>query len=75
MHQIDDQFIEVLNRFQTTTHNLIIITIVTLTLGSRPKQGLTKVRAKYEARESHFIFLGVQGSARECEGMNLHTPK
>ncbi len=28
-----------------------------------------------EARESHHILLGVQGSARECEGVNTHTPK
>jgi hypothetical protein len=25
-------------------------------LGSRPRQGLTKVRAKNEAKESHFMF-------------------
>jgi hypothetical protein len=28
-----------------------------------------------EARESHHILPGVQESARECEGMNTHTPK
>jgi len=38
--------------------------VATLALGSRPKQGLTKLRAKREAR-----------SERKCEGMNLHTPK
>jgi hypothetical protein len=31
----------------------------TLALGSRPKQGLAKVRAKSEAQESHCMFLGV----------------
>ncbi len=28
-----------------------------------------------EARESHHILSGVQESARECEGMNTHTPQ
>jgi hypothetical protein len=28
-----------------------------------------------EARESHHILSGVQESARECEGVNTHTPK
>jgi len=39
--------------------------VVTLTLGSQPIQGLAKVRAKYEAQESHFMLPGVQGSVRE----------
>ncbi len=39
--------------------------VATLTLGSRPKQGLAKVRAKCEGRESHFMFLGVWESVRE----------
>jgi hypothetical protein len=29
--------------------------VTTLTLGLRPRQGLTRVRAKKEARESHFM--------------------
>jgi len=28
-----------------------------------------------EARESHHILTGVQENARECEGVNTHTPK
>jgi hypothetical protein len=41
--------------------------VATLTLGLRPKQaqGLVKVRAKSEARESHSMFLGVWESVRE----------
>jgi len=39
--------------------------VATLALGSRPKQGLTKVRAKCEARESHFMLPRVQESVRE----------
>jgi hypothetical protein len=31
------------------------LVVVTLALGSQPKQGLTKVRAKNEAQESHFM--------------------
>jgi len=38
---------------------------VTLALGSRTKQGLVKVRAKSEARESHFMLLGLWESVRE----------
>jgi hypothetical protein len=44
---------------------LMLVCVVTLALGLWPKQGLAKVRAKYEARESHFMFLGVQKSVRE----------
>jgi hypothetical protein len=38
-------------------HNLLCLfpTIATLALGSRPRQGLAKVQAKSEARESHFM--------------------
>jgi len=39
--------------------------VATLTLGSRPKQGLAKARAKSEAQESHFMLLGVWESVRE----------
>jgi len=42
-----------------------IIIIATLALGSQPRQGLVKVRAKREARESHFMLPGVQESVRE----------
>jgi hypothetical protein len=34
-------------------------------LGSQPKQGLAKVRAKSETWESHFMFPGMQESVRE----------
>jgi hypothetical protein len=30
--------------------------VTTLALGSQPKQGFTRVRAKREARESHLMF-------------------
>jgi hypothetical protein len=33
--------------------------VVTLPLGSRPKQRIAKVHAKNEAPESHFMVLGV----------------
>jgi hypothetical protein len=39
--------------------------VATLALGSWPRQGLAKVRAKYEARESHFMLPWVQKSVRE----------
>jgi hypothetical protein len=40
--------------------------VMTLTLGSRPKQRHGKVWAKSTTQESHF-------HSRECEGMNPHT--
>jgi hypothetical protein len=48
------------------------VAIVTLTLGSQLRQGLTKVRAKKEAQKSHLM---LPKSVGECEGMNLHIPK
>jgi len=33
--------------------------IATLALGLQPRQGLAKVRAKSETRESHFMLLGM----------------
>jgi hypothetical protein len=39
--------------------------VATLALGSQPKQGLTKVQNKNEARESHFMLLGVWESVKE----------
>jgi hypothetical protein len=42
-----------------------IIIVITLTLGSWPRQGLARLRAKREARESHIMLLGVQKSVRE----------
>jgi hypothetical protein len=54
-----------------------ILTVATLAMGSWPRQRLAKVQAKSEARESHFMLMGMWecGSVGECEGMNLHTPK
>jgi hypothetical protein len=48
---------------QNASPTLYILAI--LTLGSQPRQGFTKVRAKYETRESHFMLPGVQESVRE----------
>ncbi len=45
--------------------------IATVALGSWPKQGFAKVRTKMEPRVTFHILK----SAKECEGMNLHTPK
>jgi hypothetical protein len=39
--------------------------VITLTLGLQHRQGLTKVRAKNEAWESHFMLSGMQKSVRE----------
>jgi len=41
------------------------IVVTTLALGSRPRQGLAKVRAKSEAQESHFMLPGVWECVRE----------
>jgi hypothetical protein len=42
-----------------------VIIVATLTLGSRPKQRLTRLRAKREAQESCRMLLRVQKSVRE----------
>jgi len=39
------------------------------------RQRQCKGAGQEEARESHQILPGVQGSVRECEGVNTHTPK
>ncbi len=44
--------------------NIAINVVAALALGSWPRQGLTKVRAKKKP-----------GNAKECEGKNPHTPK
>ncbi len=58
-------------KFWQIFHNLISHepspkgNVTILTLSSRPKQGLAKVRAKSEAQESHFMLPGVQKSVKE----------
>jgi len=39
--------------------------VATLALGLQPRQGLTRLLAKREARGSHLMFLGMQKSVRE----------
>ncbi len=39
--------------------------VATLVLGSKPKQGFARVRAKREVRESHLMLPRVQKSVRE----------
>jgi hypothetical protein len=50
--------------------------IATLALGSRPKQGVTKLRAKRETRESLHMLLGVQrawGNEPSNSQVNSHV--
>jgi hypothetical protein len=49
-----------------------IMCVTTLTLGSRPKQGLAKVWAKNETQESHFMLMG--GGMGECENWTSTLP-
>jgi hypothetical protein len=58
--------------------------VVTLALGSQPRQRACKGVSQEEAQESkqeeetwesHHKFPGVLESVREYEGVNLHTPK
>jgi hypothetical protein len=51
--------------------NALLHVVATLVLGSRPRQGLAKVRTKSEAR----ITFHTPRNVGECEGMNPHTPK
>jgi hypothetical protein len=41
------------------------VRVATLTLGSRPKQGLIRLGAKKEARESHLVLPGVQKNVKK----------
>jgi hypothetical protein len=43
------------------------IVVATIALGSQPRQGLAGCKLG--------VTFHVLGSAKECEGMNLHTPK
>jgi hypothetical protein len=51
--------------------NIMSLIVATLALGSWPKQGLAKV----QSRVSPGITFHAPRNARECEGMNPHTPK
>jgi hypothetical protein len=42
----------------------LVVYVVTLALGSRPKQGIARLQAKKNPK-----------SEGKCEGMNLHIPK
>jgi hypothetical protein len=42
----------------------VIVIVVTLALDSRQKQGLVKVWAESEARELHFMLLGMSEGVR-----------
>ncbi len=43
----------------------VVFFVATLPLGSRPRQGLVKVRAKSQTQESHFMLSGVWERVRE----------
>jgi hypothetical protein len=51
--------------FFNLSFHLNINLVTTLALGLRPKQRLTRLWAKREAQESHFMLSGVQKSVRE----------
>jgi len=64
----------------------VTVIVATLALGSQPRQGVARLRAKKKAKESCRMFPRVQerslgfmphapGSARKCEGIDPHTPK
>jgi hypothetical protein len=53
------------NKGLRTTSKEGIVIVATLALGSWPRQGLTKVQAKREARESKPMLLGMQKSVKE----------
>jgi hypothetical protein len=50
--------------FHHQKHRLELV-VTTLALGSWPKQGLARLQAKREGRESHLVLLVVQKSVRE----------
>jgi hypothetical protein len=51
---------------------MYIKVVATLTLGSQLRQGACKVTSQ---EGSLGVTSRVPGSAKECEGVNLHTPK
>jgi hypothetical protein len=51
--------------YQHKINAYVTIYVTTLALGSRLRQGLARVQDKREARETHFIFSGVQENVRE----------
>jgi hypothetical protein len=54
----------------------ITLCVATLTLGSRPRQGVARLRAKKKTRESHHMLLGVQrmwGNEPLHSQMNSHV--
>jgi hypothetical protein len=51
------------SKLKLTFYNRLI-DVATLALGSRPRQGLARLRAKKEARESHLVLPRVQKSVR-----------
>ncbi len=55
-----------LDRLLTMMYN-----VTTLALGSRPRQGVARLRAKWETREHSTC----SRECKECEGMSPHTPK
>jgi hypothetical protein len=50
---------------------LMGVHVITLALGSQPKQGVTRLRAKRKLG----VMSHTPGSARKCEGLHPHTPK
>jgi len=60
-------FHQLVGYFHCTINKIVSnnASVATLVLGSRPKQGLTRVRVKKEAQGSHLMFLGVQKNVKE----------
>jgi len=49
-----------------------MVNVATLALGSRPRQRACKVAGQ---KRNPRVTLHALGNAKECEGMNPHTPK
>jgi hypothetical protein len=60
----NDIIIKILIQYLVHSFHLALI-VATLALGFRPKQGLVRVRAKREAKESHIMLPGMYKSVRE----------
>jgi hypothetical protein len=59
------------NPSYATTIAIAFQTIATLALGSRPRQSVTRLQAKWETWEHSTC----SRECKECEGMNPHIPK
>jgi hypothetical protein len=71
IHERDDELFETLNLDEGNCPWEVTNHVATLTLGSQPRQGLAKLQAKSEAKDTFHA----PGNVGKCERINPHIPK